>query len=444
MSLPRGSLARPALAVAFAASTLLAAPPATEGAQVCGGPQLEPGDHLDRMLTVDGQIREYDVHVPASYDGSLPVPLVLDLHGISSTKEEQASRSGFKAKSDQAGFVIAYPQALSISIQGPAWNAGFCCGSQDDVGFAKAIVGAVDDVVNIDHSRVYATGLSLGGAMSHWLACQAADVFAATAPVSHPVYADFLFRGVSTCGFDVPARPISIDHFHGLGDAVVPYDGADFFPFFPPARDSFNYWAQVNGCAGSPTITFDNGAGSICETFTNCQDGVRVELCSLEGEHVLYGNEVLDIADRAWDFLRQARLPLPDRDLDEIPDQDDNCPTIANADQADSDGDCLGDACDNCTEIPNGPVIPGAGDGIQVDTNGDGYGNACDPDLNNDGTVDFLDLGLLKAVFFTDDADADLNGDGTVDFLDLGLMKSGFFQPPGPSGLACAGTIPCP
>ncbi len=99
------------------------------------------------------------------------------------------------------------------------------------------------------------------------------------------------------------------------------------------------------------------------------------------------------------------------------------------------DGDGIPDADDNCVDVPN----PG-----QRDTNLDGYGNLCDADLNNDGAVDFLDLGLLKAVFFTDDADADLNGDGSVDFLDLGLMKSLFFQPPGPSGLACAGTVPCP
>ncbi len=92
------------------------------------------------------------------------------------------------------------------------------------------------------------------------------------------------------------------------------------------------------------------------------------------------------------------------------------------------------DGEDNCLDVSN----PG-----QRDTNLDGFGNACDADLNNDGAVDFLDLGLLKAVFFTDDADADLNGDGSVDFLDLGLMKSRFFQPPGPSGLDCAGTIPC-
>ncbi len=77
------------------------------------------------------------------------------------------------------------------------------------------------------------------------------------------------------------------------------------------------------------------------------------------------------------------------------------------------------------------------------DTDRDGYGNLCDGDLNNDEMVDFLDLGLLKAAFFTDDAHADFNGDGSVDFLDLGLMKARFFQAPGPSGLSCAGIVPC-
>ena len=80
----------------------------------------------------------------------------------------------------------------------------------------------------------------------------------------------------------------------------------------------------------------------------------------------------------------------------------------------------------------------------QFDSNADGYGNVCDADLNNDDFVDFLDLGALKSVFFEEDADADLNGDNFVDFLDLGRMKAQFFDLPGPSGLDCAGTIPCP
>ena len=78
----------------------------------------------------------------------------------------------------------------------------------------------------------------------------------------------------------------------------------------------------------------------------------------------------------------------------------------------------------------------------QFDGDGDGYGNACDADLNDDGRVDFLDLGGLKAVFFTSDRVADLNADGNVDFLDLGRMKARFFGSPGPSAFAPAPTSP--
>jgi hypothetical protein len=93
----------------------------------------------------------------------------------------------------------------------------------------------------------------------------------------------------------------------------------------------------------------------------------------------------------------------------------------------DTDGDNIADALDNCTLVANAD---------QRDTNGDGYGNVCDPDLNNDGIVNFSDLGLLKPLFFSADPDADFNGDGAVNFVDLGTMKTFFFLPPGPSGLA--------
>lgn len=95
---------------------------------------------------------------------------------------------------------------------------------------------------------------------------------------------------------------------------------------------------------------------------------------------------------------------------------------------ADSDGDAVDDSVDNCTL---------AGNPDQRDTNMDGFGNACDPDLNNDNDVNFLDLGLMKSVFFTTgDLDADLNGDGDVNFVDLAIMKDLFFGPPGPGALA--------
>ncbi len=40
---------------------------------------------------------------------------------------------------------------------------------------------------------------------------------------------------------------------------------------------------------------------------------------------------------------------FPDEDLDAVPDETDNCPATDNADQADADGDGIGDACDAAT-----------------------------------------------------------------------------------------------
>ncbi len=90
----------------------------------------------------------------------------------------------------------------------------------------------------------------------------------------------------------------------------------------------------------------------------------------------------------------------------------------------DTDGDKVDDALDNCTLVAN----PN-----QRDSNGDGFGNICDADINNDGKVNSLDLGLFKKVFLKVSPDADINGDGAINSLDLGLFKRMFLKPPGPS-----------
>src|SRR3954469_18296754 len=73
-----------------------------------------------------------------------------------------------------------------------------------------------------------------------------------------------------------------------------------------------------------------------------------------------------DQADADGDSIGDAcdEQPPPDGDGDGAPDDVDNCPTFFNPEQTDVDGDGLGDSCD---ENPNGPP-PGGGD-----SDGDGY-----------------------------------------------------------------------
>lgn len=93
----------------------------------------------------------------------------------------------------------------------------------------------------------------------------------------------------------------------------------------------------------------------------------------------------------------------------------------------DDDNDGVGANSDNCIEVANAD---------QRDTDDDGFGNVCDADLDNDCVVNFVDLGIMRQVFFTADENADLNGDGATNFVDLGILRESFFNLPGPSGVA--------
>jgi hypothetical protein len=108
--------------------------------------------------------------------------------------------------------------------------------------------------------------------------------------------------------------------------------------------------------------------------------------------------------------------------------------------EGDLDGDGVADDQDNCLVVANPS---------QVDADADGYGNACDGDFDNDGDVDAQDFSSHFMVCFSATVDTgvgcDMDGDGDVDAQDFseGYMASFEATSPGPSGLACAGTVPC-
>jgi hypothetical protein len=159
---------------------------------------------------------------------------------------------------------------------------------------------------------------------------------------------------------------------------------------------------------GGGTFAADDG--------TTIADGALRALAQTAGQELTYTCEPPGSGARAG----------IDRDEDGFDDALDNCAAISNGTQANSDSDDVGDVCDNCTLLANAD---------QRDTDGDGYGNACDADFDENGVVNFLDLGYMRGKFFTSDPDADLNGDGSVNVQDLALMKAQFFGPPGPSGV---------
>jgi polyhydroxybutyrate depolymerase len=309
------------------------------------GKALEPGDHVFN-LDFGGKSRTFTLHIPPMYDGRTALPLVFDLHGFSSNGPQQLNLSGFKAVSDMNGFIVVAPTGYMNSWNGDiAYGAAYMAGL-DDVGLMKELVRYIAGIANINRGKVYATGLSNGAAMSNTLGCQAADTFAAVAPVADP-----LDIGLATCK---PARPISVLGFHGYDDEYVPYEGGPgsgpALPTpFPSIPDTLKNWAMVMGCTGSAEVVTIQGKNK-CEIYRECSGDAEVGYCSLEGGHVLYQQNVLNIADYAWKFFEKFSLPLPDADGDHIGDEDDNCVNVANPDQKDSNGNCVGDACECATQ----------------------------------------------------------------------------------------------
>ena len=98
-----------------------------------------------------------------------------------------------------------------------------------------------------------------------------------------------------------------------------------------------------------------------------------------------------------------------DSDSDTILDDVDNCPIVANTDQADSDGNGVGDVCDVDTDgdgvsdsIDNCPTMANAD---QANLDGDSMGDVCDADRDGDGFDNTVDA-------FPDDASEHLDSDG--------------------------------
>ena len=61
----------------------------------------------------------------------------------------------------------------------------------------------------------------------------------------------------------------------------------------------------------------------------------------------LSGSEILQLYQKGLENQRYCEnAPPPDSDADGVPDAQDNCPDVVNPDQADTDGDGKGDACD--------------------------------------------------------------------------------------------------
>lgn len=232
-----------------------------------------PGEVTCRMEGWPG--RNVLVHTPAAWDGTSKLPLVVARHGHSGTKDgfdrttcedgETGGGNCLNTVADEEGFAVVYPDGTGGFLGlGRSWNAGggedglrcvgdpACTDGVDDVAYDDDLFSLLGEILPIDTGRVYATGMSNGAAMSHRLACERSDRYAAIVTVAGANQA----AGFPGCS---PSMPVPVLHIHGTDDRCWGYDGgvgetcagAESGEYVT-VDASMAFWVTANGCEGEP------------------------------------------------------------------------------------------------------------------------------------------------------------------------------------------------
>jgi predicted peptidase len=186
---------------------------------------------------------EYLFHLPADYDETGDGhPLILFLHGAGERGDDVAEVAvhgipKIAAQQDDFPFIAVSPQCPSR----PWWTG--------EVEALEALLAEVIETHNVDESRIYLTGLSMGGFGSWALAIPNPDLFAAMAPV---------------CGGGDPEKVAAIKHapvwnFHGADDSVVaPEQSQAMVDALKAAGGDVKYTLYPDTNHDSWTVTYDN------------------------------------------------------------------------------------------------------------------------------------------------------------------------------------------
>ncbi|NUQ11647.1 MAG: prolyl oligopeptidase family serine peptidase [Gemmatimonadaceae bacterium] len=295
--------------------------------------QLRAGNH-EFTLRHEGRRRTYLVHVPPGAGAALPV--LVAFHGGGGNAGGFQLYAELDRLADRERFLVVYPNGTGrLVTRLLTWNAGDgCCGyalnnGVDDVGYAVAVVEDLGRRTSIDRRRVYATGHSNGGIMSHRLAAERAGFVAAIAPVA----------GSLDLRSFAPVRAVPVMQIHSVDDPRALYEGG-LGPPFPgtdnrvmhqPVQAGLDRWIVANGCATRPD-TLDRRAEShggathraMLLAWRGCRGGAEVRHWKLTGPgHAWPGDArppggeaisgpqttVVRAADEVWAFVSRFRLP---------------------------------------------------------------------------------------------------------------------------------------
>ncbi|MGH1375526.1 MAG: extracellular catalytic domain type 1 short-chain-length polyhydroxyalkanoate depolymerase [Alphaproteobacteria bacterium] len=287
---------------------------------LCFSASADAWDTSTRYLQHNGEKRSYIIHIPEEVKASkVKVPMVIVLHGGGGNAEHAERSYGFSEKADQEGFIAVYPNGTAGKMaKFKTWNVVHCCGpamknKTDDIGFLSTLIDYVIDNHPADPSRVFITGMSNGGMMTHRAGIALSDKVTAIAPVASGLFGDESF----------PKSPVSALIINGALDKSFPMNGGKTGGKFSRAWDGTSlkpvsyqgeFWAKHNACNVKP-VEEQNTPSILVQRYT-CSGTVDViHYIVKDNGHAWpggkQGNKFLDkpsqsinATDIIWDFFK--------------------------------------------------------------------------------------------------------------------------------------------
>ena len=249
----------------------------------------EPGTHKRKLdFRVLGFRRSYLIHIPKNYKRAEARPLVVALHGAFSTAEEMEEETGLSELADKEGFLVLYPNGITLFGWLQHWNAWHCCGRAmkdrvDDLGFVAMVIDEVCEHFNVDPSRIYMVGYSNGGMLAYLFAAQRPETLAAVAVIAATIGSR---PSEPEVRIPLARAPVPVLVMHGREDDRVPYEGGSSGKnghVYVSVKESIDFWLQADRASTVPQREERSGGRVIKETWKGRDGDQEVVLYTLEG-----------------------------------------------------------------------------------------------------------------------------------------------------------------
>lgn len=232
-------------------------------------------------------------YIPPQLRGSTEkVPLVFYFHGVNCVPLYGAEQSNWQDIADRENLIVVFP----APARSKCWNIFDLPVMPSDIDFVLALVEHMKQVHPIDESRIYLSGFSMGGAMTHTMASTYPEIFAAAAPCN--AFATFFMDADPAKmleGFIRDIPPEKLGHVcisanrarkkkaeRDLLMPVIQNAGAvdDLMLRWPVPADpttmaakSLAWWKDFDHIAQEPTFDAESGTGFAADETGHCGNG---------------------------------------------------------------------------------------------------------------------------------------------------------------------------